>query len=436
MITSTGKEIIAKYLIGTAPSYAAYIAVGCGAKPRKNVSSVSGASSSAKEITVSSTENLWVGAKISILSGTGVLSLLGDSIVTAINTSTKFTINLLPQTPLSGAVLYFQPDPAKQVLDFEMFRIPITSKGYANDSGINKIIFTAELPTEERYEISEIGIFSAGSNSEAAAYDSRTITPFASTENWQFNNGSTIVKPTIITEKITNSLNDITDISLAIQTNANNLGFLDETRSERYERCRYLNNIIMLRGNTSNLTGSAGVFTAASGAKFLQLSGQSVDLSKNSTADIVKIAFSLVNLIGNSVDVPDKARVLVEFSNNDGTQYARMSAEVTDVDNNFGSNRYFVVSKRLDQLSYSSATAFSWKNVTTIKIYCSVLVGTTPSDQYFVALDAIRVDNVSSVNPLYGMTGYSIIQNANADTIIKTPNTNNYIEFRVVMDVT
>ena len=36
MITNTGKEIIAKYLMGTAPAYASYIAVGCGTKPRYN----------------------------------------------------------------------------------------------------------------------------------------------------------------------------------------------------------------------------------------------------------------------------------------------------------------------------------------------------------------------------------------------------------------
>ena len=32
MITNSGKSIIAKYLIGQAPAYASYIAVGCGAQ--------------------------------------------------------------------------------------------------------------------------------------------------------------------------------------------------------------------------------------------------------------------------------------------------------------------------------------------------------------------------------------------------------------------
>jgi hypothetical protein len=46
------------------------------------------------------------------------------------------------------------------------------------------------------------------------------------------------------------------------------------------------------------------------------------------------------------------------------------------------------------------------------------------------------IDNVGTVNPLYGLTGYSIIQNTGAETIIKNPNTNNYIEFRFILDVT
>lgn len=33
MITNTGKNILAKYLVGQAPAYASYIAIGCGAKP-------------------------------------------------------------------------------------------------------------------------------------------------------------------------------------------------------------------------------------------------------------------------------------------------------------------------------------------------------------------------------------------------------------------
>ena len=33
MITNEGKGILAKYLVGQAPAFASFIAIGCGAKP-------------------------------------------------------------------------------------------------------------------------------------------------------------------------------------------------------------------------------------------------------------------------------------------------------------------------------------------------------------------------------------------------------------------
>ena len=48
----------------------------------------------------------------------------------------------------------------------------------------------------------------------------------------------------------------------------------------------------------------------------------------------------------------------------------------------------------------------------------------------------MRLENIATVNPLYGLTGYSVIKNTNAETIVKSPNTNNYIEFRFSIGVT
>jgi hypothetical protein len=506
MITNTGKEIIAKYLMGTSPAYASYIALGCGARPRPNVTSVGTASSVGTTFTVSSTNGIWVGAKITKVSGTGTLSSSGDTLVTAILTSSTFTVNYAPSVAFSGATIGIQTDPATNVLDFEMFRVPISSRGYIKEDGLNKIILTGELPTEERYEISEVGVFSAGSNSNAGAYDSKTISAFADTENWKYNDGSSLASPTTITTSLIDGSNVITSVADAIQTNSNNAAFLNTVRAGRYERCRYLNNVLMLRGNTSHITSNGTNFVVASNPKILQLSGQTVDLTRNSTSDLLKIAFSLVAVDGAAATIPDTVRVLVEFVNSDGTQSAKMEAEATNAAYGLSSNRYVVVEKRLDQLSYTAT--FSWNTVSVVKIYVSTLnsfninnkaltsnvatlttsashgmavgdkvtvtgvdatfngtytltavttdtfsyaktgtnvvsaavspVGVVEVSRsgYFVALDAMRIDNVGTVNPLYGLTGYSIIQNTGAETIIKNPNTNNYIEFRFILDVT
>lgn len=665
MITNSGKEIIAKYLLGTAPAYASYIALGCGAKPRITGNTITGASSSGATITVADSSKLWVGAKIilssqetveisdagtvgsitgigpwtatitgmtttvglsvgdkitatngtgslgggvgtyivaSILSstsitftatggtiptagtisdinyGTGQLDPNQDTIVSSIPTSTSFTVTPSPAVSLYNATINIQTDPAKQVLDFEMFRIPITSRGYINDNGTNKVILTGELPTEERYEISEVGIFSAGSNVVAAGSDSKTITAFSGRENWQYNSGTALSTPATIVG-ISDTSYNLTTTTDAFQTTSDNSVFLNSTiRSDRYETCRYLNNIYMMRGSTGNLTGSAGSFIKVSSSKFLQITNQTVDLSSNSTSDLLKIAFSLIAVSGTGSVVPDKIKILVEFANGDGTQYARLEDELSESE--YLDNRYIVVTKRLDELTYS--TIFDWKEVSVIRVYVSTIdtitatnkvgsgttatlttsthgipvnssitgvsivgseitytavntfapgdivtiSGITPSSlnasnqtvtesdgtsfkitnsvvtgtyssggtaivqnyyvtvsgadgsdtgfdgthiltsvptttsiiysrvgtvvgstgitasvdiyrhEYYIGLDAVRFDNISTINPLYGMTGYSIIQNATESTIVKPANTNNYIEYRFILDVT
>jgi hypothetical protein len=413
---------------------------------------------------------------------------------------------------LSTATISIQSSPAQQVLDFEMFRVPIASRGYINDDGVNKIILAAELPTEERYEISEVGIFSAGANVDAGSYDSKTITAFADTENWQFVDGLTVTNPTLITTSLIDGSNIITSTSDAIQTNANNAAFLNTARASRYERCRYFNNILMLRGNTSEITSGGASYSIGNNPKILQLGGQTVDLSRNSTSDLLKVAYTLVSVDGNSSAVPDYARVIVDFANSDGSQYARLIADAENSVIDFSTNRYCNITKRLDELVYYTSNPvnpFSWNNVSIIKVYASAIkelvinnkeatalyvtlttasahnlvagdtvvvdgvdgrcdgtfeVYDTPTpttfryyypggvlasapvsptvtidaalSTFFIALDAIRLDNVSTVNPLYGLTGYSIIQNDNAETIVKSPNTTNYVEFRFILDVT
>jgi hypothetical protein len=400
------------------------------------------------------------------------------------------------------------------------------------------------------------------------------------TENWQYSNGTSLVSPTLINSTLTpGSANIITTSEDAIQTSANNDAFSNATRSARYEGARYLNNLLMVRGNTAHITGDSGSFDIDA-SKYIQLTGQSFNFSKNSSADLLKIAFSLVNVDGDSIVVPDNVRIMVEFTNNDGTQYAQLQAVLSDSLEFFDSNRYFVATKRFDELVYS--TTFSWDAISIVKIYACVSdtisatnieatagtvtlttashgvpvnatitnvtalggevtytstntfspgdvvtitgVTSTPSNvfnltnvtfiestgslfrvastatgtytsggtakmsaqkitfdhgtapytgthiitsvpsstsleyyvdgasvtstalspngtvdisrpEYFIALDAIRMDNVATVNPLYGLTGYTIIQNADATTITKNPNTNNYVEFRINLGV-
>jgi len=385
LITNTGKTIIGKYMLGQAPAYASFLAVGCGPTPLET----------------------------------------GD---VADNFATK------------------------ENLDFEMFRVPISSRGFVNEGGINKIVLTAELPTEERYEISEVGLYSAGSNPSAGAYDSKTVFAFTTGENWQHHTASAATAIDTVTAPLDDPEDDnvIAVADAVFQTNADNSIFYKSSRANRYERCRFLNNVILIQGDDSDLTVSEDSgptldhFVIEEGSNHIHLTGANIDFTRNSPIDELRLAFSLISKNGNSSAIPETVRILVDFASTDTTtgEFARFEVELNhgssgNLENyiaDFETNRYFVISKQLQEL-YTTAN-FTWDAVTVVKIYACVIDSGVPSENYYVALDAMRLENIATVNPLYGLTGYSIIKNDNAETIVKSPNTTNYVEFRFSIGVT
>jgi len=382
MITNIGKNLLAKYLVGQTQSYASHIAVGCGAPP---------------------------------LASDGTF---GDYSL-------------------------------KNSLDFEMFRVPIISRGFVNENGIDKIVLTAELPTEERYEITEVGIFSAASNPVAGSFDSRNIYSFADTDSWlyqPFNSSAIEIDP--VYEPLDGESEDgiINQTLNVFQTNADNRIFTQQDRVARNERCRFLNNIIAIVGNDSTLTQNVlGKLDIGSDSKYIRLNQTTVDFTKNSPLDELRLAFSVVSKVANSNTVPDNVKILLEFSHtgiNSSQEYARLEVDIDDSaysagtanqEIDFGLNRYVVATKALKDLNKTDN--FDWREVAVAKIYACVTENNLPSDQFYVCLDGLRLENITSTNSLYGLTGYSVIKTVGAKPIIKSANTTNYIEFRFALDV-
>lgn len=221
----------------------------------------------------------------------------------------------------------------------------------------------------------------------------------------------------------------------------NNRIFTNPERVERYEKCRFLNNIVITNGSMSNLSTEVveGItrLKANAGSHYVGITGTSLGLNKNAPTDEIRLAFSVVNK--NKVDVapinPNKVYILIEFSDSDvygDGQWARFEAIIDNYD--FSLNRYLVVSKKLQELRRST-NGFNWDAVNTVKIYTTVIENNQISDDFYVCLDAIRLENVTSINPLYGLVGYSVIKNTDAETIIKEANTTSYIEFRFGMNI-
>jgi hypothetical protein len=448
MITQNGKNILAKYLIGQAPSYASHIAVGCGATPLESALDI------------------------------------GDY-------SNKIS------------------------MDFEMFRVPIVSRGYIVEDGVSKIVFVGELPSEEKYDITEIGVYSAGSNSAAGASDSKVLFTFSTNENWEFHtvdpNTGTAEALEQVVEPLNNgeSIKDDYDGRAFIASSTNGV-FGNETRLERFEVPRFLDASVFISGNMCDIGVSGGnnVLTTNSilenHVHYMDISVS--ELGKNSSTDSIKTAFSVINKNLNDDD-PESVRLMIEFisSESESALLARIDINETD----FSAGRYKVISTNLGNLK-GKENGFTWDSVNTARIFASVrqtysitanssvtdgkvefTTGTTkhgfavgsqvtltnvtgtgigskilevstdgtkfkvaattvtgitgatanaPTSNYLVVLDGIRLENTSTPNALYGLVAYSPIVNATGTTVFAQPitknaNTTNVIEFRFAMDV-
>lgn len=384
MITNKGRTILAKYLIGQAPAYASFIALGVGPKP-----------------------------------------------------------------------LQTQDAPAdysdKTELDFEVLRVPISSRGYVYDElGNANVVLAAELPSEQRYEFTEIGIFSAKANPSSGSTGSRMIYTFSRSENWEYHNETNFFQVELedgplykdLTE---NQIKDVFDAEgvpiLAFRATSDNALFVGSTdRISRHESPRFLDEALFLRGDLSKILSTFVIDPSSpSNLRHVHYTGTlaTPDLARNSSLDELRLAFSLVNKKDNQLETPESIRIVIEFADNDSnsaTNYAKFNLLLDDATADFSTNRYFSVSKRLEELETSQG--FTWNSVNLVKIYVSVYEeGEVLSDNFYVAMDGLRLENKTSETPLYGMSGYSVLRNESALPVIKESNSSNIVEFRFGLDV-
>lgn len=368
MITNNGKQIIAKYLLGQAPAFATHIAAGCGPKPLN----------------------------------TGDPSLVSASV---------------------------------QYLDFEVFRVPIIAKGFVKEDGIEKIVFKAEMPTSQRYLISEVGLYPAGANSVAGKYDSKLIVTFSPIEQWSYvANGAASpvqLQPDGALDSGDENSN-ITTTTPAQFINSDSDVFSNNTRKTRQEPPRLLNKALMVSGSSSYINSS---FDIPAGAAYLENSTLNFDLSRNNPTDKIKLALSLVSKNFNQNSNPDNVRIVVQFINslsNIAVEPPKATLEINltsaDFTQDASANRYLVVTKEIADLDKDDT--FSFANINYIKIFTSILNSGVPTNNYFIVYDGIRIENISTLNPLYSLVGYNLISTQNALPILKLENTNNYIEYR------
>lgn len=319
----------------------------------------------------------------------------------------------------------------KKSMDFEVFRVPITSKGFVKEDGQEKLVLKAEMPTDQRYVISEVAFFSAANNPVAGNYDSKILSAFVPSENWVVvKNESTTNVPYITTaidnENNSQNINSSFSGSTAFFVNSNQTIFNDSIRKTRKERPRFYNRALLINGDSSEINSNFVISASVSAA--IENSNLSFDLSQNLPDDEIKIAISLVSSVASNNGLPESIRIILDFVNNStpGAPRARATQELTSA--NFSGTRYVVISKKISDFVLDNN--FSWNSINLTRLYCSVIDSGVPTSDFYVILDGIRLDNLTAENPTYGMVGYDIIKTSDGQPIIKEENSTNYVEYR------
>jgi hypothetical protein len=388
MITTNGKNIVAKYLLNQAPEFASHIAIGVGGQ--------------------------------------------------AYPTSSSAT---------------FSSD--AQSLEFEVARVPILSKGLLREFDqeaneyVEKIVFKAEMPIEQRYQITELGLYPAATNAVAGNFDSRIISTFSNSEPWAYSNNSNDSGTVLYIGEIpiqSSPVGDInTDVALGwddfIFINSNSAIFEYSNRVNRGEPTRYLNRSLSVSGSTSVVSGvsaSSSVINTSSGSSYyIENNSINLNLGKNLPTDQIKLAFSVVSLSREAVpasNAPKNVKIRLEFLNNSVASTPRASVDISLRDTDISAMRYQVVTKQLSD--FATTPNFSWSAVNGVRIYTSIHNDSSVvSGEHFVFYDGLRFENVSSYNPLYSIVAAEYIKTLDENPILKRENSTSYVEYRFGLGV-
>ena len=389
MITTDGKNIVAKYLLNQAPEFASHIAVGIG----------------------------------------------GQALPTSSNETFSASV---------------------QSLEFEVARVPILSKGLLREldpitnEPIEKIVFKAELPIEQRYQITELGVYPAAANTVASNFDSRILSTFSNSEPWAYSNNQDVsgtveyIGPLKIDEVTPGDIETLLDTYVLqdfVFINSNSPIFEYSERINRGEPPRYLNKSLLVSGSTSVVNtlmpaNSASINISSGSSYYIENNSINLNLGKNLPTDQIKLAFSVISTVRENPGTPKYVKIRLEFLNNSTTPaskaYINIALQDTDLKpgNDETEMRYQVVTKSLSD--FTTDQNFSWSSIDGIRIYTCIHNDTTLANtgQHFVLYDGLRFENISSYNPLYSLVAAERVKTLDENPILKRENSTSYVEYR------
>jgi hypothetical protein len=329
----------------------------------------------------------------------------------------------------TGASASISPD--IDALDFEVFRVPILSRGLVKEGNEEKIVLKAEMPNDQRYKISEVGLYPGANNVVAGKYDSKVLITFSPAENWSYvedQNVESIQFLNLPIDQGNENANIDGDIPDFLFINSEQNIFNSQQRLNRQEPPRFLNRSLLVAGDSSDINQSYSIDPES---KYIKNSTLNFDLSQNLPNDKIKLAVSIISQSNNNNAIPDNVRIVVEFVNNlsnISTESPKAVGRFDITSGDIGSNRYQIVTRTISQ--FITDPTFSWANINLIRIYASTLENNIPTDDFYVLFDGMRIDNVTAINPLYSLVAYNVIATDSGTPITKEENTSNYIEYR------
>jgi hypothetical protein len=374
MITTNGKNIVAKYLLNQAPEFASHIAIGVGGQ--------------------------------------------------AYPTSSTATFSASVQS-----------------LEFEVARVPILSKGLLKEDDQEKIVFKAELPIEQRYQITELAVYPAAVNAVAGNFDSRILSTFSNSEPWAYSNNQddsgtvSYIGPLRI-DTVPGDIETLTEgytLGDFVFINSNSPIFEYSDRINRGEPPRYLNKSLLVSGSTSVVNtlmpaSSASINVSSASSYYIENNSINLNLGNNLPTDQIKLAFSVIST-AKSGATPDNVKIRLEFLNNLANSTSRAYVNISLEDSEISSMRYQVVTKSLSE--FITDPNFSWSSVNGIRIYtCIHDSSNIETGEHFVLYDGLRFENISSYNPLYSIVAAEYVKTLDENPILKRENSTSYVEYR------
>lgn len=452
MITSKGNGIIAKYLLGQAPEYAAYLAIGVGAVPLdidENDNSATTKKTMDFEafrvpVTSRGLVNDYITIDLSAWVSTGTSTTITTQTSHGARVGEEVTIAFSSNSYTAREGTFTVSSTTSNTITFSQTVTAGSWTPGASDTATvsynrERMIFKAQLPVDQYYKMTEIALYPSAVNSLAQQYDSKVISGFLPNENWVLYENSVGIDIPSITRTISNTAGQITEVTFsgsiqpygARYVNADNETFTFYNRKTRYEGPRLYNTSLIIAGDTSVFNNSN--LDVSASTNYVQTDNISVDMKKNSKNDYIRLAVCVVSDLENPGSNPHNTRIRLEMLDDVSGATAVMKETLTSSD--ISSSRYQIISKKLSE--FEIGTNFSWARVSGIRIYAQTVDNAGQSTSDYVILDGIRLDNENTLNPLYGMVAYSRLKNGYnyGQPIEKLENSQGYIEYRMGVNI-